>query len=72
MTYSQNWLNLPRDDHHFGYKQKFLQKNTDLRGNAKRERPYTESKQRKRFSKLDGYAKVNRSKEKTMGEESRH
>jgi hypothetical protein len=44
-------------------------KNTDLRGNAKRERPYTESKQRKRFSKLDGYAKVNRSKEKMMGEE---
>jgi hypothetical protein len=35
-----------------------------------RERPYTESKQRKRFSKLDGYAKVNRSKEKMMmGEE---
>jgi hypothetical protein len=40
-----------------------------VRGNAKRERPYTESKQRKRFSKLDGYAKVNRSKEKMMGEE---
>jgi hypothetical protein len=25
-VYSHIWLNLPRDDHHFGYKQKFLEK----------------------------------------------
>jgi hypothetical protein len=28
VIYSQIWLNLPRDDHHFGYKQKNLHKKT--------------------------------------------
>jgi hypothetical protein len=26
LVYSQNWLNLPTDDHHYSYKQKFPKK----------------------------------------------
>jgi hypothetical protein len=33
------WLNLPRDDHHFGYTQKFLNKNT---GTAQHYSPQSE------------------------------
>jgi hypothetical protein len=24
------WLNLPKNDHHFGYKQKFIKENTEI------------------------------------------
>jgi hypothetical protein len=30
ITYSQIWLTLPKDDHHFGYKQKLLFKKKSL------------------------------------------
>jgi hypothetical protein len=50
VIYSQIWLNLlPRDDHHFGYKQKNLhKKNTDpesqggMRGKKNKEPPETD------------------------------
>jgi hypothetical protein len=50
LVYSQIWINLPRDDHHFGYKQEFLlpKKNT-AKSPRGRSRANSESTTAKKF-----------------------